>query len=183
MDIDKDQLLELIDDVGSAQVIANIMVAPNLATTLNQTSKPLRTPEDGLRFHQLRKLAKAILIGGQTYRTEPYRNPPKPLYVSSKSLSEMTSPDLTISTDQPIDLIDSALKKHGAPILIEAGPKLLTQLMLTEKLEKLFISRVPHLGDGDFFDQALLENRYTKTKNQIVGESNFELWEMKKDKA
>lgn len=182
MDIDGDQLRELSKDVGSARVIANIMVAPNLATTLNQTSKPLRTPEDGLRFHQLRKLAKAILIGGQTYRTEPYRNPPKPLYVSSKSLSEMTSPDLTISADQPIDLIEFALNKHGAPILIEAGPKLLAQLMLNKKLEKLFISRVPHLGDGDFFDQALLESRYSKAKHQIIGESAFELWELKKDK-
>ncbi|MEY2663219.1 MAG: hypothetical protein RIR35_27, partial [Actinomycetota bacterium] len=103
--------------IGGARAIANILVASNGATTLNGKSSGLRTLEDAQRFHMIRKLAKAVLIGGNTYRSEPYNKSPIPVFVSSKTLAETSTSKLNIKNATPIKLLQAALNQVGSPVI------------------------------------------------------------------
>jgi len=63
--------------------VASLVVASNGATSIMGGSRGLRTPEDRERFLALRNGPDiaAILVGGASAATEPYRSAPHPLIV------------------------------------------------------------------------------------------------------
>jgi riboflavin biosynthesis pyrimidine reductase len=158
------------------EVFANLIIAANSATTLAEKSAPLRTPEDALRFHQIRKRARAILIGGNTYRNEPYHKTPLPLLVTSNKEKSITSQQLSISAQPPEALIKQGLKRFGAPILIEGGPRLLEPLIAGRIIDQLFITRVTISGDGNFWNDDLLTRNYLLDESEMIGKTVFEIW-------
>lgn len=166
----------LDEELSQAQVLANILIAANGKTTLRASSSPLRTPEDGARFHAIRRAAKAIVVGGSTYRNEPYKNSSIPILVSSKSLKPKKTPTLLIADLAPGALVQKALEKYSNPILIEGGPAFLTPLLEAKLIDLFFISRSPVLGDGNSFPHDLLEQNYTQTAIEHVGLTTFETW-------
>ncbi len=163
--------------IGGARAIANILVASNGATTLNGKSSGLRTLEDAQRFHMIRKLAKAVLIGGNTYRSEPYGKSPIPVFVSSKTLAETSTSKLNIKNATPITLLEAALSQVGSPVIIEGGPRFLNPLITSRSINSLFISRVPKSGDGDFFDESELKRNYHLVESEIINDTVFEIWQ------
>lgn len=164
------------EQLSQAQVLANILIAANGMTTLRAGSSSLRTPEDGARFHAIRRAAKAIVVGGSTYRNEPYRNSPIPILVSSKSLKPINTPTLLIADLAPGALVQKALEKYSSPILIEGGPSFITPLLQAKLIDLFFISRSPVLGDGNPFPQELLERNYERAEVEKVGATTFEIW-------
>ena len=66
-------------------VLANLVLGSDGSTSLDGSSKSLSSTEDRRRFHELRTRASAILIGGNTARTEPYATTPVPLVVITRS--------------------------------------------------------------------------------------------------
>lgn len=158
------------------QIWANLLIDANGATCLKGRSAPLRTVEDGRRFHQLRSAAKAIVVGGNTYRNEPYSKSPVPLFVSSRKLPQSATDNLKILNSAPDVVVGAALNECGGPVLIEAGPSFLSELLARKVIDSFFISKVKILGDSNFLDMTTLQNSYELINSEIEGETIFETW-------
>lgn len=160
-------------------MIANLLVAVNGATSLGGKSTPLSTPADRQKFLQLRSEAQAVIIGGATYRSEPYSSLPIKLYVSSTTLQSISTAGLLIAPEPPQEIVYRAIQESGSPVLVEGGPKFLAPLINDALIDELHITRVPKTGDGDFFDEIALKERYQLTDEQQVAETIFQIWEPK----
>ncbi|MFM8384582.1 MAG: hypothetical protein ACKN96_06345 [Actinomycetota bacterium] len=163
-----------------AQLLANLVVARNGATSLRGSSRPLSTPEDRKRFHALRKGASAIAIGGSTFRTEPYENLKIPLFVATKhSSSEIGGNPAAVRFYDlsPLELIQIARKEIAGTILIEGGVNFLRDLIAAQKIDQIYISRVGLDGDDYHLDEQALRLSYQLVSTERIGETNFEIWE------
>jgi riboflavin biosynthesis pyrimidine reductase len=165
--------------VPEVKVMANILLARNLATSLGGSSRALSPESDRIRFHQIRTLAKAILIGGQSYRNEPYSKLSLPLYISSRTLTEATSGRQFIFNQEPAWLIKRALLDKGSPVLIEGGVNFISSLITHSLIDLLYITRVNQDGDGHFFDESQLLKNYERRSIEIIDGASFESWRVK----
>jgi len=165
--------------VPEVTTMANILLAKNLATSLGGSSRALSPESDRIRFHQIRTLAKAILIGGQSYRNEPYSKLSLPLYISSRTLSEGGSDSQFIFNQEPAWLIKRALLEQGSPVLIEGGVNFIASLITQSLIDLLYITRVNQDGDGHFFDESQLLKNYERQSIEIIDGASFESWRVK----
>jgi len=142
------------------QIVANIVVGKDGATTRDGRSSPLSSGADRERFHLLRKSADCILIGGATSRSEPYGKTPLPLIVISHSDvipgSAAENPKAELSRK---NLADTVMDVRGryANILIEAGAKLLTEALTLNLVDDLYLTQTTIPGDGPYFHCNLHE--------------------------
>ena len=169
----------LMEQGSEVKVMANILLARNLATSLGGSSRALSPESDRIRFHQIRRLAKAILIGGQSYRNEPYSNLSLPLYISSRTLAEGASGSQFIFNQEPAWLIKRALLEKGSPVLVEGGVNFISSLITQSLIDLLYITRVNHDGDGHFFDESNLLNNYQRQSIESIDGASFESWRVK----
>ena len=161
------------------KTMANILLARNLATSLGGSSRALSPKSDRIRFHQIRTLAKAILIGGQSYRNEPYSKLSLPLYISSRTLNEGAVGNKFIFNQDPAWLINRALLEQGYPVLIEGGVNFISSLIAESLIDLLYITRVNQDGDGHFFDPSDLLKNYERRSTEIIDGVSFESWSVK----
>ena len=161
------------------KTMANILLARNLATSLGGSSRALSPKSDRIRFHQIRTLAKAILIGGQSYRNEPYSKLSLPLYISSRTLNEGAAGNKFIFNQDPAWLINRALLEQGYPVLIEGGVNFISNLISESLIDLLYITRVNQDGDGHFFDESQLLENYERQSIEIIDGASFESWGVK----
>lgn len=135
-------------------VIANLVVSSTGATSKNGSSIGLSSPADRKRFHELRSQADAILIGGSTARREPYKKTPIPLFIITHSLVRLQpknqlAKQLNLPPAAALQEISNFFKNvQSAQLLVEAGPKLLMQ-MIEENLIKTLHLTVNHKVDGE----------------------------------
>lgn len=161
------------------KTMANILLARNLATSLGGSSRELSPKSDRIRFHQIRTLAKAILIGGQSYRNEPYSKLSLPLYISSRTLNEGAVGNKFIFNQDPARLINRALLEQGYPVLIEGGVNFISSLIAESLIDLLYITRVKQDGDGHFFDESNLLKNYERHSIEVIDGASFESWRVK----
>ncbi len=161
------------------KTMANILLARNLATSLGGSSRELSPKSDRIRFHQIRTLAKAILIGGQSYRNEPYSKLSLPLYISSRTLNEGAADNKFIFNQDPAWLINRALLEQGYPVLIEGGVNFISSLIAESQIDLLYITRVNQDGDGHFFDESQLLENYQRQSIEVIDGASFESWGVK----
>lgn len=161
------------------KTMANILLARNLATSLGGSSRELSPKSDRIRFHQIRTLAKAILIGGQSYRNEPYSKLSLPLYISSRTLNEGAAGNKFIFNQDPAWLINRALLEQGYPVLIEGGVNFISSLIAESQIDLLYITRVNQDGDGHFFDESQLLENYQRQSIEVIDGASFESWGVK----
>ncbi len=161
------------------KTMANILLARNLATSLGGSSRALSPKSDRIRFHQIRTLAKAILIGGQSYRNEPYSKLSLPLYISSRTLNEGAAGNKFIFNQDPAWLINRALLEQGYPVLIEGGVNFISSLIAESQIDLLYITRVNQDGDGHFFDESNLLKNYQRQSIEDIDGASFESWGVK----
>ena len=161
------------------KTMANMLLARNLATSLGGSSRELSPKSDRIRFRQIRTLAKAILIGGQSYRNEPYSKLSLPLYISSRTLNEGAAGNKFIFNQDPAWLINRALLEQGYPVLIEGGVNFISSLIAESQIDLLYITRVNQDGDGHFFDESNLLKNYEKQSIEDIDGASFESWGVK----
>ena len=161
------------------KTMANILLARNLATSLGGSSRALSPKSDRIRFHQIRTLAKALLIGGQSYRNEPYSKLSLPLYISSRTLNEGAAGNKFIFNQDPAWLINRALLEQGCPVLIEGGVNFISNLIAESLIDLLYITRVNQDGDGHFFDESQLLKNYQRQSIEVIDDVSFESWGVK----
>mgnify|MGYP006286399139 CR=1 FL=1 len=73
-------------------LISNLIIGSNEATTLAGSSFGLSFPADKERMQIIRGEAGAILVGGNTYRSEPYQRLEKPVLVASSQVDYLPRP-------------------------------------------------------------------------------------------
>jgi len=128
---------------------ANLIVGKDGSTTVAGSSTPLSTDEDRRRFHQLRTDSDLILIGGNTARREPYKRTPIPLYILTHTKVRLApknqlAKQFSMTPTQMISEISNNFppqaSKAGIRLLVEAGPKLLQQMIRDSLIDQLYLS-------------------------------------------
>ena len=144
---------------------ANLIVGKDGSTTVAGSSTPLSTEEDRRRFHQLRTDSDLILIGGNTARREPYKRTPIPLYILTHTKVRLApknqlAKQFTMTPTQMINEISNNFppqdSKAGIKLLVEAGPKLLQQMINDSLIDQLYLSiNLEKTGDNQISIEAL----------------------------
>ncbi|CAB4576223.1 unannotated protein [freshwater metagenome] len=135
-------------------IIANLIVGRDGSTSRNGSSIGLSTPADRKLFHQLRSESSAILIGGNTARREPYKKTAIPLYIITHSKLRLQpknqlAKQLNLDPQTALNVIlDEISDQPSAQLLIEAGPKLLLEMIQIGMVDKLYLT-INHALDGE----------------------------------
>ena len=144
---------------------ANLIVGKDGSTTVAGSSTPLSTDEDRRRFHQLRTDSDMILIGGNTARREPYKRTPVALYILTHTKVRLApknqlAKQFTMTPAQMINEISNNFppqdSKAGIRLLVEAGPKLLQQMIDESLIDQIYLSiNLEKTGDNQISIEAL----------------------------
>ena len=170
---------------SSTQVIANLVVAANGATTMAGRSAPLSSASDRQRFHQIRSKARSIAIGGNTYRSELYGKTKLPVLVATRQvpLEREREGLVHFLNNSPAEVIGIALSKYGDPVLVEGGVNFLRPLIEQRLIDTFYITRSRNSGDGNFLDRSLLDTNYELTDSESLEENDFEVWLPRKQQS
>lgn len=163
------------------RVLANMVIGANGATSLNHDSAELSPPADRKRFHEIRKMSTALVVGGNTFRREHYSKAPMPVYVATQTPTSSTSTSIFIVAAPEI-VVRKALEESNGAVLIEGGIRFIAPLLAKGVIDRLFLTRSPISGDGDFFDFENLHRNYQLDSSNKVDDVTFEEWTPKKAK-
>lgn len=135
----------------STEVCANLILSNDGRGVRDGSSKALSFPADRSRFHQIRKKADLIVIGGNTARNEPYATTPLPLVVITRSaaIPELRNNSMATLVNASIATVLSSLRNNYSAILIEAGPELVQQALSEKLIDTLYLSISEKSGDLD----------------------------------
>lgn len=164
------------------RVVAPLVIGSNGATSLHGSSRALSSPEDRTRFLALRKSAAAIVIGGATFRSEPYDQLAIPLYVASKRLNSQEFSErsnLHIYPLSPTDVLDLAKGEISGLIVIEGGKSFLSELLQARLVDQLLLTRSPIEGDSDFWEIEKDLLHYQRRELEDGIHDRFEIWSPK----
>lgn len=161
-------------------ILANLVLGSDGSTTLDGSSKSLSSAEDRKRFHELRAQASAILIGGNTARSEPYAKTPVPLVVISRSgdlpESVRSNPKVHIWQLDSISAVHKAADQFGGNILVEAGMSLIQELLIANKIDELYLTLSQKSGGENVYDLSALTRDFTvESSEKIAGETFLKL--------
>ena len=160
-------------------LISNLIIGKNGTTTLEGSSYSLSFPADKEQMQKIRGMASAILVGGTTYRSEPYQSLDKPVLVSSTQGEELPKPRFgEILNLSPGDLADYALERFPPPVLVEGGRDFLLPLLKARKISKMYLTVSETSGDDRFVDYLQLTNGMTLRERTKFPEGIFEVWEL-----
>jgi riboflavin biosynthesis pyrimidine reductase len=156
--------------------MANLVIGSNGMSTLAGSSRGLSSPADRARFHQLRQAAEAILIGGSTYRNEPYFKCPLPLYISTRGVEKEVGKAKLLNLS-PVELISKASEDGYTKLLVEGGASFLSNLIKEALIDEFYLTRSSKLGDGNFFSEIDLQKNYRVASELNDGSDCFQIWE------
>ena len=162
------------------RVLANLVLGSDGSTTLDGSSKALSSATDRKRFHELRAQASAILIGGNTARSEPYATTPVPLAVITRSgdipESVKGNPKAQIWELDPISAIKKAGEEFGGNILVEGGINLVQELLIANQIDELYLTLSKKSGGENVYDLSALTRDFTvESSEKIDGETFLKL--------
>ena len=164
-------------------LIANLIIGADGSTSSDGNSKNLSSSEDRARFHKLRKQSKAIVIGGETARKEPYKSTPLPLYVISRKekISELEGNNLaSIINGDPSIFITKLKNEISGNILFEGGPNLLLELI--EEIDELYVTISTATGDGQVISfDGITRDFVMEDKEEVDGEIFYTFKKMKSE--
>ncbi len=165
-------------------VIANLVAAANGATSKNGSSIGLSSPADRQRFHDLRTQSDAILIGGSTARREPYKKTPIPLFIITHSLVRLQPKNqLAKQLNLPPKLALAEISnffanKESAQILVEAGPKLLTQMIQEGLIQTLYLTINHSVTGENIIDLKELVKSFKLISSEKIADDEFQRYEL-----
>lgn len=165
---------------------ANLIVGKDGSTTVAGSSTPLSTDEDRRRFHQLRTDSDLILIGGNTARREPYKRTPIPLYILTHTKVRLApknqlAKQFTMTPAQMINEISNNFppqdSKAGIRLLVEAGPKLLQQMIDESLIDQLYLSiNLEKTGDNQISIEALTST-FKLISTEVISACEFRYYQ------
>lgn len=168
-----------------AWVMANIVIGADGSTTTNGRSAGLSSAMDRSRFHEIRRSAQAILIGGNTARTEPYSTSPKPLFVMSRQVSlpgKLALNDSAHLVNTGLFEAIAQIRSLGfSKILIEAGPTILLEALNLKLLDGVYVTQTKitpneNLLDVARFNVLLKEQDFVESEQEEFAEEYFSFY-------
>lgn len=151
-------------------VIATLNVGANGATSLAGSSIGISTPADRQRFLALHRRAGVHITGTHSAASELYSTSKIPLLILSRtSKSEMNESCEIVNTSAGLPSVMREIKgRFPAPIVVEAGAKLLTALVSQGCIEEIELSISPISGDENFIDYEELLTLFTIASDEIT---------------
>jgi len=160
------------DNLSAMSVFASLVVGANGATSKDGSSNGISSGADRTTFLARRRQSDFILIGGQTARAEPYHHTPVPVVVASRSMINALADNRLAHwwNLSPVSALEKGIKKFGPNVLVEAGPRLINELIQARVLDGIFLS-ITSISDGeDVIDiDELLSNFTSVERNEIQG--------------
>jgi riboflavin biosynthesis pyrimidine reductase len=151
-------------------VIATLNVGANGATSLAGSSKGISTAVDRERFLKLHRRASVHIAGPNSASSELYTSTKIPLVILTRSThSQSNQGREIINTSDGLQGVMRDIKsRFPAPIVVEAGPNLLTALVKQGCIEEIELSISPLPGDGNFFDYTELLSHFNLTSDETI---------------
>jgi riboflavin biosynthesis pyrimidine reductase len=129
-----------------------------------------------------RRNADFILIGGQTARTEPYHRTPVPVVVASRSMINALADNRLAHwwNLSPVKALEKGAKKFGPNVLVEAGPRIINELIKARVLDGIYLS-ITSVTDGEDLINVedLLSNFTSVQRDEIQGTCFIEAKKLK----
>jgi riboflavin biosynthesis pyrimidine reductase len=153
-------------------VFASLVVGADGSTSKNGSSSGISSGADRTNFLARRRNADFLLIGGQTARTEPYHRTPVPVVVASRSmLNALANNRLAHWWNlSPVSALEKGRKKFGPNVLVEAGPRLINELIKARVLDGIYLSITSVIDGDDVINiEEILSNFASIERDEIQG--------------
>jgi len=153
-------------------VFASLVVGADGSTSKNGSSSGISSGADRTTFLARRRNADFILIGGQTARTEPYHRTPVPVVVDSRSMINALADNRLAHwcNLSPVGALEKGRKKFGPNVLVEAGPRLINELIKARVLDGIYLSITSVIDGDDVINiEELLSNFASVERDEIEG--------------
>ena len=153
-------------------VFASLVVGADGSTSKNGSSSGISSGADRTTFLSRRRNADFILIGGQTARTERYHRTPVPVVVASHSMINALADNRLAHwwNLSPVSALKKGAEKFGPNVLVEAGPRLINELIQARVLDGIYLSITSVTGGEDVINiEELLSNFTSIERNEIQG--------------
>ena len=153
-------------------VFASLVVGADGSTSKNGSSSGISSGADRTTFLARRRNADFILIGGQTARTEPYHRTPVPVVVASHSMLNALADNRLANwwNLSPVSALEKGRKKFGSNVLVEAGPRIIYELIKARVLDGIYLSITSVTDGDDVIDvEELLSNFTSVERDQLEG--------------
>jgi riboflavin biosynthesis pyrimidine reductase len=153
-------------------VFASLVVGADGSTSKNGSSSGISSGADRTTFLSRRRTADFILIGGQTARTERYHRTPVPVVVASHSMINALADNPLAHwwNLSPVSALEKGAEKFGPNVLVEAGPRLINELIQARVLDGIYLSITSVTGGEDVINiEELLSNFTSIERNEIQG--------------
>ena len=167
--------LPAMNSAGIGQVIATLVVGRDGSTAKEGSSRGVTSTLDRARFLERRRHVDAILIGGNTARTEPYRKTPVPVVVISTSMVNILADNRQAYwwNASPSEALERARRLFGPTILVEAGASIINELIATGEVNRLELSVTEVAGGEDRIDIQEMLSHFTHVESENEGETIF----------
>jgi riboflavin biosynthesis pyrimidine reductase len=153
-------------------VFASLVVGADGSTSKDGSSSGISSGADRTTFLARRRNADFILIGGQTARTEPYHRTPVPVVVASRSMINALADNRLAQwwNLSPLSALEKGREKFGPNVLVEAGPRLINELIQAKVLDGIYLS-ITSVTDGEdvINIEDLLSNFTSVQRDEIQG--------------
>ena len=170
-----DNLPAMTRAAGIGQVIATLVVGSDGSTAKDGTSRGVTSSLDRARFLERRRHVDAILIGGNTARTEPYRKTPVPVVVISTSMVNALADNRQAYwwNASASEALERARRLFGPTILVEAGASIINELIASGQVDRLELSVTQVSGGEDRIDIEKMLSRFAHVESVTEGETTF----------
>lgn len=155
--------------------VATLVVGQDGSATKNASSANITSKADRAIFLDRRRAVDVIIIGGNTARNEPYKRTPAPLIVCSRGTTNPVAenPIAQLWNCSPSEAVDKARKLFGERILIEGGPKMITDLVNSGKIDQLELSLTQVTGGENIIDWRLLLTKFKNVEMKQIDDTYF----------
>ena len=153
-------------------VFASLVVGADGSTSKNGSSSGISSGADRTTFLSRRRNADFILIGGQTARTEPYHRTPVPVVVTSRSMINALADNRLAHwwNLSPVSALEKGVKKFGPNVLVEAGPRVINELIQARVLDGIYLSITSVTEGEDLINlEELLSNFSSIERDEFQG--------------
>ena len=156
-------------------VFASLVVGGDGSTSKGGNSRQISSGVDRSTFLERRRSADFLLIGGETARCEPYHRTPVPVVISSRSMINALSDNRLAYwwNLSPVAALAKGINKFGGSVLVESGPKILDQLLLSRSLDGIYLSITRVTGGENRIDISDLLARFNEISSSEIEGTTF----------
>ena len=156
-------------------VFASLVVGADGSTTKDGNSRGIASGIDRSTFLARRRSADFLFIGGQTARTEPYHRTPVPVVISSRSMINSLADNRLAHwwNLSPSEALAKGIKKFGENVLVESGPSIIDELLLSKALDGIYLSITSVTGGENPIDIAALLGNFVEIDRKDVEGTQF----------